>query len=57
MKSTRELHTDGNFNKKPFRTKAQKQEAKAKATQWKGAWYSSAPTSRHAPRAEHRNAG
>ena len=51
MSSTRELHTDGRFNRKPFRTAQQQDEAKKNAVRCKdGAWRTNAPVSYHPPR-------
>lgn len=50
----RELHTDGNYNRKPYRTAAQKKEARANAKKVNGTYVSDAPVSRHPPRAERR---
>ena len=53
--TVRELHTDGNYNRKPYRTKAQKKEAKATAIKVNGTWVSSAPVSRHPIRNDRRD--
>lgn len=51
MSSVRELHTDGRYNRKPYRTKFQQEEAKADAVRCKdGAWRSTKPVSYHPPR-------
>lgn len=55
MNSVRELHTDGRYNRKPYRTKAQKQAAKDAAVRCKdGAYRSIAPVSFHNPRKDNR---
>lgn len=55
MNSVRELHTDGRYNRKPYRTKAQKQVAKDAAVRCKdGAYRSTAPVSFHNPRKDNR---
>lgn len=51
----RELHTDGNYNRKPYRTAAQKKVARAMAEKIDGRYVSKAPVSRHPVRAERRD--
>lgn len=55
MNTTRDLHTNGAYNRKPYRTKAQKEKARKDAVKdFDGAWRSNAPRSYHPVRADKR---